>query len=115
MIIVLEGQPQSTNHLYKVFNRGMYMSAEGRKLKRSYQWQAKSQIYTKPITGPLALEVSLFFGDKRKRDIDNYNKILLDSLNQIVYLDDNQIHRLTITKDYDKKKPRIEVRIYPWP
>lgn len=113
--IVLKGQPQSTNHLYKISNRGIYMSAKGRALKRSYQWQVKSQFALGALTIDLYLEIILFFGDRRKRDVDNYNKILLDSLNGIIYKDDSQIIKLTITKKYDKRKPRIEVGIYhPW-
>ncbi len=112
MKIVLEGVPRSTNHIYKFFRSRMYMTAEGRALKRSYQLQAKLQFGNKSIiTNPLALKIILFFNDKRKRDIDNYNKILLDSMSGIVYEDDVQIQTLTIAKQYDKKQPRIEITI----
>lgn len=91
------------------------MSPEGKSLKRSYQYQAKLQFKLKaPLTESLELSIKLFFSDKRVRDIDNYNKILLDSLSGIAYVDDKQIQKLTIIKSYDKHKPRIEIRISPF-
>lgn len=112
MKIVLIGVPRSTNHIYKFFRSRMYMTAAGTALKRSYQLQAKLQFGNKLIiTNPIALKIILFFNDKRKRDIDNYNKILLDSMSGIVYEDDVQIQMLTIVKQYDKKQPRVEIEI----
>jgi Holliday junction resolvase RusA-like endonuclease len=49
-------------------------------------------------------------------DCDNYAKITLDALNQIVWLDDSQIVTLVITKWY-AEKPRVEVMVneIPYP
>lgn len=115
MEITLKGNPQSTNHIYKSRSIGkfvsVYMSKEGKDLKESYQWQAKSQWKSKPLTGDIDLRVELFFGDLRKRDIDNYNKLILDALTGIVYEDDSQIQSLLIVKNYDKKNPRITIQV----
>lgn len=43
------------------------------------------------------------------RDIDNYGKILLDSLTWIVYEDDKQIKLMTIEIMQHDKDSRIEV------
>lgn len=90
---------------------GVYMSKEGKALKESYQWQVKSQWKAKPLTEDVKLRVELFFGDKRARDIDNYNKLLLDACTGIVFDDDSQIQELYLKKNYDKKNPRIEIEI----
>lgn len=46
------------------------------------------------------------------RDIDNYNKILLDSLTWIIYEDDKQIKLMTIQIcEHDKNNPRIDLII----
>lgn len=87
------------------------MTKAGKDLKESYQWEAKSQWRGKPKVGDLALNVVLFFGDKKIRDLDNYNKILLDALTGIAWEDDSQISELHILREYDKKNPRIEVYI----
>ena len=89
----------------------MYMSKEGTDLKALYQWQAKQQWKGKPLTGDIALEIVLYFGTKRKADLDNFNKLYLDSLTGVVYEDDSQIASLTLKRGYDKKRPRIEVTI----
>lgn len=87
------------------------MTKQGKDIKEDYIWQIKSQYKDKPIEEDVEMEVVLFFGDKRTRDIDNYGKLLLDSLNGTVLVDDSQIQKLTIKKDYDKSNPRIEVKI----
>jgi Holliday junction resolvase RusA-like endonuclease len=87
------------------------MTTQGKLIKRGYQLEAKAQWRKKPLEGELEVWVTLFFGTKRKADLDNFNKILLDSLTGIVYVDDSQIHALHIQRDYDKKKPRIEISI----
>jgi len=111
--IVLLGEPKSSSHIYKtrVIGRfaSMYMSAEGKAIKESYQWQAKSQWHGDPIQSDVSLKVDLYFGTKRKSDIDNFFKLLLDSLTGIVYVDDSQIQTMTVSKHYDKSNPRIEV------
>jgi crossover junction endodeoxyribonuclease RusA len=115
MTITLTGEPKSNQHIYKMTCRGqfarMYMSREGRDIMESYQWQAKSQWRDKLIEDDVHLTVKLFFGRKGVRDIDNYCKLLLDSLTGIVWKDDGQIIKMTVIKWFDKNYPRIEVEI----
>ncbi len=115
MEIILKGNPQSTNHIYKSRSMGkfigVYMSAAGKKLKADYQKQLKEQYKGKPSKEDVDLRVELFFGDKRVRDIDNYNKLLLDACTGILWVDDSQIQSLLIVKNYDKKNPRIEISL----
>jgi Holliday junction resolvase RusA-like endonuclease len=76
------------------------MTKEGHALKEQYQWEARSQWKGKPLAGT-----------KRRADLDNFNKLSLDALTDIAYLDDSQIAKLTIERGYDKARPRIEVLI----
>lgn len=41
---------------------------------------------------------------KNNIDIDNLNKVLLDSMNEIVYYDDNQVYELHCTKSIGANK-----------
>ena len=50
----------------------------------------------------------------RKRDVDNYNKAILDSFNNIVWLDDEQIFELITKKTYGNKEDSFRVRIYEY-
>lgn len=113
--IVLLGEPKSNQKIYKITCRGrfasMYMSSEGKAIKDGYTLQARSQWQNKPIEGSIEVNISLFFGTLRKADIDNFGKLLLDSLTGVCWIDDSQIVKMTICKLYDKKKPRIEIAV----
>lgn len=85
------------------------MSREGKELKKTYSWEALSQRIGEKLTGDLEVKIKLYFKDKRVRDIDNYNKILLDALTGIIWQDDKQIQKMTIEKFIDKENPRIEI------
>lgn len=116
-MITLTGEPRSTNNIYKYhckfgFPSG-YLSADGKALKEDYQWQTKSQWKDGITESTLTVEVKLFFKSKIKHDIDNYSKILLDSLTGIVWKDDSQIEQIIISKFMDKLNPRIEIEILP--
>lgn len=115
-MITLTGEPRSTNNIYRSVCRGkfpsVYLSAEGKALKEQYQLEAKIQWGQKPLLlGPVSLSARFYFKTRRLRDLDNGNKLLLDSLTNIVYEDDSQIDQLILTRDFDKKNPRIEVTI----
>ncbi|MCA9180287.1 MAG: RusA family crossover junction endodeoxyribonuclease [Planctomycetales bacterium] len=68
-----------------------------------------SQSRGQPLTGPLRVQVTPFFGTRRKADIDNFNKLWADALTGIVWEDDSQIEELRLRMAYDKQRPRIEV------
>jgi Holliday junction resolvase RusA-like endonuclease len=87
------------------------MSAKGKELKLSYIKQVREQYHGEPLSDLLNVEVHLYFGDDRVRDIDNYQKISMDALTDVVWVDDVQIMRLTIEKHKDKTNPRIELTI----
>lgn len=114
--ITLLGEPRTTNHFWKnSCHRGfsrVYISADGKALKESYQYQAKSQWKKKSSDANFEIFIDLYFGTKRKCDIDNYGKILLDSLTGIIWDDDSQIQKMTVQKHYDKGNARIEIDIY---
>jgi len=113
--ITLFGNPISTSHIYKITCRGkfgtMYMSKDGKKMKESYMLQAKAQYKDKLLTENLKTTVILYFGDKRKRDHDNYGKLIYDSLEGIVYENDKQIKDGRTVLAYDKENPRAEIVI----
>lgn len=114
-VITLTGEPKSTGHIYKHACRGrfptVYMSKDGKDLKESYKSQVKKQYKGEVIKGKIQTIIRLYFGTKRKQDIDNFNKILLDSLTGIVWEDDCQIEEMIVSKFYDKSNPRIEIEV----
>ena len=109
--ITLLGNPLSTNNIYKHTGNRTYMTHRGKQLKYDYYIQLKNQYKGRIRTDDIDLRIELFFGDLRKRDVDNYNKIVLDVCTGILWEDDSQIQSLLIVKNYDKKNPRIELSL----
>jgi len=80
----------------------VYISAEGKAYRKAVNYwvmeAAMVQRYLKQ-TGPLRVEIEAFPPDRRKRDLDNVLKSLLDSLTHAgVWEDDSQIQDLRIYK-----------------
>lgn len=115
MKIFFKGQPLSTQHIYRSVCRGSfpvrYMTKEGKELKEQYQLEARKQYKGKVMLADYDMEIILFFKDKRRRDVDNYNKLVLDALEGVVYEDDKQVKRLTVEKRISVEDPRIEIKI----
>jgi len=113
--IIFKKNPLSTQTIYRSACRGrfptMYMTEKGKEMKIFYQKSAKKQFKGKVSEDICEVNVNLFFKDKRKHDVDNFNKLILDSLQGIVYKDDNQIRRLTVEKEISTENPRVELEI----
>jgi crossover junction endodeoxyribonuclease RusA len=114
-VIIFEGEPRSTQHIYRTRpGGGVYMTSEAKALKDEYAWLAKAQNASKPpFTERLSVSIALFFKTKTKRDLDNFNKLILDALTGIVYEDDNQIDDLHIVRHHDPQQPRIVITVSP--
>jgi crossover junction endodeoxyribonuclease RusA len=56
-------------------------------------------------------QIKLYPPDRRKRDIDNMLKSLLDSLIGIAYDDDSQIQCLAVSKEEVVKGGKCEIKI----
>jgi Holliday junction resolvase RusA-like endonuclease len=70
--------------------------------------KARAQYHGEPLEGTLAVEIGLWWPDRRKHDIDNI-KALLDALSGILWLDDGQNADLHSKKGYDKAAPRVDM------
>lgn len=107
--VTLPGTPPSNNNLYFNVAHGRVMSAKGKDMKTEYQWEIKRQYKHKPLKDAVTVIIDLYFKQERKRDVDNYNKLLLDSGTGLLWEDDSQIWELTIRKWVDKDNPRVEL------
>ena len=111
--IILKGNPISTQHAYRTGGRTShrYMIAKARALKEDYQWQVKQQWKGKMIEDDVAINVLIYFKDKKRRDWDNFHKLSMDALEGIAIKDDSQIQEAHIYKEIDKDNPRIEISL----
>ena len=73
------------------------ISADGRKYKKTVAHEIHKQGAAHGIQAPVRMLVTLFPPDKRRRDVDNYAKALLDSLVEAkVLVDDSQVRDLRL-------------------
>ncbi|MBQ0032988.1 MAG: RusA family crossover junction endodeoxyribonuclease [bacterium] len=82
--------PPSLNRYYRVFRNRILISRDGRK----YRMMVVSRMggLNRKLTGDVSVEIDLYPPDRRRRDIDNPLKCLLDSMTHAgVYEDDSQI------------------------
>jgi len=90
--------PPSVNHYWRRVGRRTLISREGRQYRERVCALLAAR-GTKPLTGRLEVVVHVFAPDRRRRDLDNAMKGLLDSLEHAgVYRDDSQIDRLVIQR-----------------
>ena len=106
--------PVSVNQYYRAILRGKFctsiMSAKGREFKQRVA-NLVSDSEKQPTDKPVMVIIKLYPPTKRKYDVDNMLKSLLDSLIGIAYDDDSQIQCLAISKEEVTKGGKCEIKI----
>lgn len=65
-----------------------------------------------PMAGPVELTVAVYVPDNRSHDIVNFSKIVQDSLEKVIFVNDNQIHRAVwLRAGVDVDRPRAMVTV----
>ena len=108
MILTLP-YPPSANHYWRHQNGRHHISAEG-VAYRKVVWAICRQRRVKTLSGALAVLVYAHPPDKRRRDLDNLFKSLLDALTHAgAWVDDSQIDDLRIVRRNSVKGGEIIV------
>ena len=98
MILFELPYPPTVNHYYRRVGAKTLISSQGRRYRqRVCEQLIILGLARRPLQGDLAMTLKIYPPDRRRRDIDNVLKSLLDALQHGgLYRDDNQIKRLTI-------------------
>lgn len=105
--------PPLLNHAYRRRGRGqpgMYLTQEGHTFKTDVAaicWQAGLT----PFTGDVEMDVTVYRA-RKSGDHDAFSKLLSDSLENFVYLNDAQITDIHWHIRTDKHNPRIELKAW---
>jgi Holliday junction resolvase RusA-like endonuclease len=103
--------PPSVNHYWRRVGPRTLISREG----RHFRQRVLAILAARPVAtlaGPLAVEMQVYPPDRRRRDLDNLTKAVLDSLQHGgVYGDDSQVVRLLAEKGPPVAGGRTIVRI----
>ena len=120
--ITLVGAPISANHMWRSsVAKGTgrpftYMPTEAKNMREFWRMTALNQLRKQgkkmiEDSNEIGVDIKFFFETKARRDIDNFLKVVIDSMTGVVYKDDSQIRQLHAEKLYDPGSPRIEIII----
>lgn len=111
--------PPSINAYWRNVGGRVLISANGRRYRRAVGDAVllgigAGQIAAEPLPGRLAVLVEAAPPDRRKRDLDNITKALLDALTHAgVWLDDSQIDDLRIVRRGPERGGCVVVHVMP--
>ncbi|WP_097570927.1 RusA family crossover junction endodeoxyribonuclease [Escherichia coli] len=111
--------PPTVNSYYRAPDKGALkgkhlISESGRKFKKNVYAAVVTQYggIPKPVTVDVEVNITLYPPDRRRRDLDNYNKALFDALtNARVWADDSQVKRMQIEWGYVVKQGKVDMTI----
>ena len=112
MIEVELPYPPSINHYWRRVGVRTLISREGRRFRERVV-AILAALHIQPLTGRLDVRVDVFPPDRRRRDLDNCLKSLLDAMEHGgAYTDDSQIAKLTIERrePVDGGKTLVRIR-----
>jgi crossover junction endodeoxyribonuclease RusA len=103
--------PPSGNRYWRHGRGRTYKGEQARQYQESAAWVAKLAGATLH-NGAVGLELR-FYRPQRRGDLDNRLKVLLDSLEGVLYNNDGQIKELHAYLADSKANPRVEVVCWP--
>lgn len=110
--------PPSLNHYYRRVGRRTLISREGRAYRRKVCALLGGGGHARkpPSGGRVALAMDAFPPDRRRRDLDNLQKSVLDSLEHAgVYEDDSQIDVLAVARREPVSGGRLGLTVERFP
>ncbi len=103
--------PPSVNHYWRRVGSRTLVSRTGREYRAAIETLLHSHA-SSPLLGRLAVEIDVYPPDRRRRDLDNLLKALIDALAHAgLYADDSQIDRLLIERRGPLAGGRVVVRL----
>lgn len=113
----VEGEPRSKQRPRVVRGRA-YTPKEtvaAEKLVAAAYREASEHLFEHNVV----VSIDFFNGNRRRRDIDNMAKLVMDALNGVAFVDDFQVVELNLRKFFtEKERARTEVRlveVVAWP
>lgn len=98
--------PISTNYLYRRTRYTVVLTNDAMAYKQYAQIISKRQWDNEPLEGEVSVTCRFY---NARQDIDNMCKLLLDSMNGIVWVDDKFIVELHLYKIKDDHGKRVEI------
>lgn len=103
----------SWNHLYIIRNNRPILDKWALDHKdiliaKLSAWKSQNN-WTTTQNQKVAVNIWVYWNDKRRKDCHNLDKLVLDAMNEIIFDDDCNALVRFMDFEYDKENPRIEV------
>lgn len=108
---IVFGPPQPKQRARRGARGRWYTPAETRRYEAAVRAIASVNLAHWRRDGTYRLRVSAFFGDRRRRDLDNVVKAVGDALNGVGYEDDSQVVETRTSKHVAPGDPRTIVML----
>lgn len=109
----------SVNHAYRHGQGRVYMTDKAFCFKQIAGYRAVEAASVSPPfslqPGPLKITLVVWFGDRRRRDLDNILKLTLDAIASALGFDDSLIDEILIVRSLDRANPRVSVTLEALP
>jgi len=83
--------PPTVNNYYVKTKRGVFISTKGKQFRAQVAEAIVEQLPDVFITDRMLVEVILYMPDKRKRDLGNYDKALMDAITEGGLWEDDEL------------------------
>ena len=104
--------PPTVNHYYTVARGRKILSTRGRDYKAEQVIQLRMQKIPRHDSGRFSINISAYPPDRRKRDLDNLLKPILDCLTDYGAIpDDSAIDEITIRRSVVEKPGLVQILI----
>ena len=103
--------PPTVNHIYRRARGHLSLTPEALAFRHAVRMIAQVQ-GVEPMSGPVAVFLDVY-RPRRRGDLDNLLKAVLDALQGAAYHDDQQVTEIHANRYDDKRSPRVEVHVVP--
>jgi crossover junction endodeoxyribonuclease RusA len=96
---------------FRYVHGGGYTPAPVKAWQERVGYAARYEYKQEPYRGAVVVRLEFWMPNRRRRDLDNLSKAVLDALNGIVWHDDTQVEALHLYKFVDGDDPRVVVHV----
>lgn len=112
--IFVDGEPRAKQSFTVKTSKGRIFGYTDQRIKTwndIIAMNVKQTFQREAFNCPLEVNLVFYISNKRKIDCDNLSKLVLDSIQGIIYLNDNSIVDLHIHKRISKNKPGVLIQV----
>lgn len=102
--------PPSANDYWRSFRGRVVVSRQARGYKADVKFRAMQDHSLDPIEGPVVVNL-VVYRKRRIGDLDNFQKVLLDSLRGVAFHDDSQVVEIHARREDDPTNPRVVITV----